>query len=101
MTRWVVIFEDHPREIGDPIRKQNSQAHFDYLTEHSGRILIGGGLRPDPGEWYCGGLWVLEVEKRADAVSLIENDPYFKLGLRKGYRLMVWGKAPNYGPVTL
>jgi uncharacterized protein YciI len=101
MARWVVIFEDHPREIGDPIRKNHHQAHFDYLAEHSDRILIGGGLRPSPEEWYCGGLWVIEVDKREDAVALIENDPYFTLGLRKGYRLMIWGKAPNYGPVTL
>lgn len=102
MARWVAIFEDQPREIGDPIRKdQNQEQHFDYLAAHSDRILIGGGLRPAPGEWYTGGLWVLEVETREEAVALIENDPYFKLGLRKGYRLMVWGKAPNYGAVTL
>jgi uncharacterized protein YciI len=101
MARWVALFEDHPREIGDPIRKNHSQAHFDYLAEHSDRILIGGGLRPNPDEWYCGGLWVIEVETREDAIALIENDPYFTLGLRKGYRLMIWGKAPNYGAVTL
>lgn len=101
MARWVAIFEDQPREIGDPIRKNHGQAHFDYLAEHSDRILIGGGLRPNPGEWYCGGLWVIEAGKREEAVALIENDPYFKLGLRKGYRLMVWGKAPNYSHVTL
>lgn len=101
MTRWVAIFEDHPREIGDPIRKNHHQAHFDYLSAHSDRILIGGGLRPDPDEWYCGGLWVLEVATRDEAVTLVENDPYFTLGLRKNYRLMIWGKAPNYGTVTL
>ena len=101
MARWVALFEDHPREIGDPIRKNHSQAHFDYRAEHSDRILIGGGLRPNPDEWYCGGLWVIEVETREDAIGLIENDPYFTLGLRKSYRLMIWGKAPNYGAVTL
>lgn len=101
MPRWVVIFEDHPREIGDPIRKHQHQAHFDYLAAHSDRILIGGGLRPDQDQWYCGGLWVIEVETRDEAVVLIENDPYFTLGLRKSYRLMIWGKAPNYGAVTL
>ncbi len=101
MARWVALFEDHPREIGDPIRKNHHQAHFDYLAAHSDRILIGGGLRPGPGEWYCGGLWVIEVATRAEAVELIEGDPYFTLGLRKSYRLMIWGKGDNYGPVTL
>jgi hypothetical protein len=49
----------------------------------------------------CGGLWVLEVESRDEAVALCEQDPYFRLGLRRGYRLYTWGTAPVYGAVTL
>ena len=64
-------------------------------------IKIAGGLRPNPDQWWSGGLWVMEVATRRQAESLCENDPYFKLGLRKAYRLYVWGKAPFYGPVTL
>lgn len=48
-----------------------------------------------------GGLWVMDVETREEAVRLIEGDPCFTLGLRKGYRLAVWGKAPCYGEVRL
>ena len=101
MARWVAIFEDQPREIGEPVRKQFAQAHFDYLEKHGDRILIGGGLRPDPNEWYCGGLWVLDVATREEAAALVEADPFFAEGLRKSYELFVWGKAPFYGPVTL
>ena len=43
----------------------------------------------------------MEVADREDAVRLCEDDPYFRLGLRKGYRLCVWGKAPPYHAVTL
>ena len=43
----------------------------------------------------------MEVDTRLQAESLCENDPYFKLGLRKSYRLYVWGKAPFYEAVTL
>jgi len=46
-------------------------------------------------------LWVLEVSDRAEAVRLVEEDPYFKLGLRTGYDLFVWGKAPIYGAIQL
>jgi len=63
--------------------------------------VIAGGLRPAPGEAYCGGLWVMEVESRDDAVRLVEGDPYFQRGLRRGYRLLVWGKAPCYETVSL
>ncbi len=97
--RWVAIFDDN--EGLDSIRKEHGAAHFDYLALNRDQIVIAGGLRPAPGEWYCGGLWVMEVDARSDAVRLVEGDPYFRLGLRKSYRLPVWGKAPCYGAVTL
>lgn len=99
MTRWVAIFRDDPS--ADWVRKKHDKEHFDYLAAHSDRIKIGGGLRTAPGEWFCGGLWILEVSDRAEAVGLIEEDPYFKRGLRQAYDLFVWGKAPIYGSVTL
>lgn len=99
MARWVALFRDDPS--ADWVRKKHSQEHFDYLAAHSDKIKIGGGLRPSPDEWFCGGLRVLEVSDQAEAVRLVEEDPYFKLGLRTGYELFVWGKAPFYGAVTL
>ena len=101
MARWVAIFEDRPEPEAGGIRRQHAAAHFAYLAENRDRILLGGGLRYAPGEWYCGGMWVMETGSRDEAAALCENDPYFKLGLRKTYRLYVWGKAPCYGPVEL
>ncbi len=83
------------------MRKEHSAAHFDYLAANCDKIVIAGGLRPAPGEWYCGGLWVMEVDSRDEAARLMEGDPYFRLGLGKSYRLLVWGKAPCYESVTL
>jgi len=97
--RWVAIFDDN--EGLDAIRKEHSAEHFDYFAANRDKIVIAGGLRPGPGEPYCGGLWVLEVDSRDEAKSLIEQDPFFRLGLRKGYRLLVWGKAPCYSGVIL
>jgi uncharacterized protein len=101
MTRWVAIFEDNPEPEVGWIRKQHAEEHFGYLAEHRDKILLGGGLRHAPGEWYCGGMWVMEAESREEAVSLCESDPFYRLGLRKGYRLYVWGKAPCYQTVEL
>lgn len=97
--RWVAIFNDN--EGLDSIRKEHSVAHFDYLAANRDKILIAGGLRPAPGEGYCGGLWVMEVDSKDEAVKLIEDDPYFRLGFRRSYRLLVWGKAPCYDTVIL
>lgn len=88
--RWVAIFEDDPGMLD--VRRQNGQAHLDYLTENAKEILIGGGLRPAPDEPFAGGLWVLEVTSRERAVELIENDPYYVPHVRR-YRLFTWGKA--------
>jgi uncharacterized protein len=99
VARWVAIFDDDPKAL--KVRADHHEAHFQHLALHSEKIRIAGGLRPEPGGTFCGGLWVLEVESREEAVRLCEGDPYFILGLRTGYRLYAWGKAPVYGEVVL
>jgi uncharacterized protein YciI len=91
MARRVAIFDDAP-DTAD-IRRAETPAHLAYLDAHADEILIGGGLRPSPDGWYCGGLWVMEVADRARAVRLCDDDPFFKAGLRRAYRLYVRGKA--------
>jgi uncharacterized protein YciI len=88
--RYVAIFDDAPEMLS--IRKARSEQHFAYLKEHRNEILIGGGLREEPGGVFVGGMWIFEVESRERAVTLIENDPYFESAYRT-YRLLVWGKA--------
>lgn len=81
------------------VRQQREPAHFAYLEAHRDKILIAGGLRPAHGEQFVGGLWVLEVASRDEAVALIERDPYYEAEHRN-YRLLAWGKALD-GPVVL
>ena len=88
--RFVAIFDDTPDMLA--IRHQREPLHLAYLAQHKAEILIGGGLRPEPGRPFVGGLWVLEVPDRERAVALIENDPYYVPACRN-YRLLVWGKA--------
>ena len=101
MARWIAIFEDNAEAEPGWIRREHAADHFAYLARHADRILLGGGLRDAPDAWYNGGLWILEVTDRETAVALCEEDPYYRLGLRKSYRLFVWGKAPCYGDVLL
>ena len=98
MARWVAIFDDTADMLD--VRKQFGQQHLAYLETHKDKILIGGGLRPAPGEAFVGGLWVLEVANRDEAVRLIENDPYYRAEFRT-YRLFTWGKALEDRSVTL
>ncbi len=101
MIRFVAIFEDNSEATAGWVRKQHADDHFAYLAANSDQIKLGGGLRENPAGWFVGGLWVMECATHAEAVALVEGDPYFKLGLRQSYRLLVWGKAPCYGKVVL
>lgn len=96
--RLVAIFDDTPPMAA--IRARLEPVHIEYLRAHSSEILIGGGLRDVPGGAYVGGLWVLEVESKARAVRLVEDDPYFQAE-RRPYRLLVWGKAVPELPALL
>jgi uncharacterized protein YciI len=95
MARWAAIFTDNPG--ASAVREAQREAHFDYLARHADRILLAGGLRPGVDEYWSGGLWIIEAETRADAVQLCEEDPFFVHGLRSGYQLALWGRAPCYG----
>jgi hypothetical protein len=46
MTRWVAIFEDEPGML--EVRRRRGDAHLAYLARHPDKILIAGGLRPEP-----------------------------------------------------
>lgn len=96
--RWVVIFEDNAAMA--EVRRRYEPAHFAYLRENAREILIGGGLRPAPGEPFVGGMWVMETASRQRAEELIAGDPYQVHG-RRSYRLLLWGKALDDIAVTL
>ncbi|WP_342130157.1 YciI family protein [Hydrogenophaga sp. OTU3427] len=88
--RFVVIFEEGSEMV--PVREAHEPAHLAYLEQHRAEIRMAGGLRNHHGGPYVGGLWVFEVESRERAVTLIEQDPYYRAIPRK-YRLLAWGKA--------
>ena len=88
--RLVAYFKDGPGMMAH--RARYEQDHLDYLEAHQQEIPIAGGLRPEPGGVFVGGLWVMEVDSFERAEDLIRNDPYYAPTLRT-YELRVWGKA--------
>jgi hypothetical protein len=57
------------------MRKEHAEDHFAYLAAYRDRILLAGGLRNNPAEWFCGGMLVMGVGSRAEAAALCENGP--------------------------
>jgi len=95
--RVIAYFEDSPQMMEH--RAKNEPAHLAYLKDNQQEIPIAGGLRPEPGGKFVGGLWVMEVESFERAEEIIKNDPYYAPDLRS-YKLLVWGKA-HEGDVVL
>ncbi len=83
---YTITFHDAPgtdREKKSSIRA----SHIEYVTRNAYRIIVSGGLFPDDGDFPNGGLIVLAVETRKEAVDYIENDPFFLNGIFKTYAI--------------
>lgn len=90
MSRWVVIFTDSPEMLEVRAKKDLRDAHVAYAKEHP-ELLIGGGLKPTPGEDFCGALWVVEANSRTEIEELVKNDPFF-LPEYRTFEIFTWGK---------
>lgn len=97
MARWAVVFSDSPAMAA--IRAQREPEHLAFLRAHSERILIAGGLRPEPGAPFNGGLWIVEAETRDEVLALVAQDPYFDPAVRT-VAVANWGR-PFAEPVVL
>ena len=88
-------FEDHPARADR--RVELLPQHFDYLALNSHQIRLAGGIREDDDHPWVGGVWIISAKDRVTAARLCEDDPFYSGGLRAGYRLLQWGRAPCYG----
>lgn len=83
---YVITFVDDPatdREKKSALRS----THIDYVTRNAARIIASGGLFPDDDDFPNGGLIILDVQNRSDAVAYIENDPFFLNGIFSTYTI--------------
>ena len=78
--RIIAYFKDSPAMMDH--RAKYESDHLLYLKENQKEIPIAGGLRPEPGGKFVGGLWVMEVESFERAEEIIKNDPYYAPDLR-------------------
>ena len=88
---FAITFFDAPQT--DRTRKSSlRQEHIDYVSSHASRIIASGGLFPDDDDFPNGGLILLDVQSRQEAVDYIENDPFFVNGIFKSYTIVRWKK---------
>ena len=83
---YVITFLDDPgtdREKKGKIRP----THIDYVSRNASRIIASGGFFPEDDDFPNGGLIILDVADRKDAVEYIENDPFFLNGIFSTYTI--------------
>ncbi|MFN7003974.1 MAG: YciI family protein [Roseinatronobacter sp.] len=83
------------------LRSQLRPAHLDYLERHRALLLACGAKLDDAGEAASGGLYLLNVETRAEAEAFIAADPFHAGGLFERVFITRWRKAYLDGRNTL
>ncbi|MBI2718777.1 MAG: YciI family protein [Rhizobiales bacterium] len=96
---WMIVSEDGPG--GAELRRDRvlMDDHWAYEQSIKDRILCAGSLRSDDGVTPIGGLLVLDVETRTEAMALFAADPATRAGLRTNIMVRRWNKAIFAGQV--
>lgn len=85
---YAVMFEDDDSKAH--MRSQHMPAHLAFLAANADMVRAAGPLLDGATDTPAGGLWLLEAAD-ADAVqALVEADPFWPTGLRKGVRILAW-----------
>ena len=84
-----LIAHDKPGNLA--VRKENRQAHLDYI-EATGVVNQAGPLLDDAGE-MAGSLVILDVVDMAAAQAWAAGDPYAKAGLFESVTLTPWKRV--------
>jgi uncharacterized protein YciI len=87
---YVITFVDDPDVVEK--KKQIRQIHIEHVERNAHLIIASGGLFPDDNDFPDGGLIILDVEDRAEAVAYIESDPFFANGIFSKYTIKRWKK---------
>ncbi len=97
--RWAVIFKDAPEMLGVRACGELRNAHVAYAKAHP-ELLIGGGLKPEADQAFCGALWIVELETRDQVENLVANDPFYFPEYRT-FEIFTWGKLLEDQTATL
>ncbi|MER5390853.1 YciI family protein [Saccharopolyspora sp. NPDC002686] len=75
------------------VRQDNRPAHLAFLEEHKELLLACGAKLADEGDAATGGVYLLDVETRAEAEDFIAQDPFTRADLFAEVKILRWRKA--------
>lgn len=83
------------------LRKQARAEHLEFLDAHAAKLLACGAKLHDDGSDAGGGIYIVDVETRAEAEAFIAADPFSKVDLFREIRITRWRKAYLAGQCCL
>ena len=87
---YVVIFTDNADRAHE--RQRLMPAHLDFLERNRDHIRAAGPLLETNGNG-AGGLWLVDAESHEAVERLVQDDPLWPTGLRKGVRILQWSQV--------
>ncbi len=88
---YIIETFDKPNSLA--MRKENRDAHLQFLDENKAALIACGAKLNDDGSDQGGGLYIVAVESAEEARAFIEQDPFFKIGLFGDIKITRWRKA--------
>jgi uncharacterized protein len=88
---FIIDCRDKPDH--EDVRKDNRQAHLDYLKSFNDKVVAAGPLLSDDGERMIGSLLILDFPDRLLAERFTANDPYAKAELFESVTIRRWKKV--------
>ena len=84
-TGFVALCRDKPN--GAALRREATAAHLAYIEEIMDRLNLAGPLFDESGENMIGSMYCFRTKDAQEALSLLENDPYYKAGVFESVEL--------------
>jgi len=75
------------------IRQEKYQEHLNYLESIAPKLLACGAKLDDSGDTASGGVYLVDVDTRVEAKTLIQADPFYQHGLFRKVEITRWRKA--------
>ena len=88
---YAVLFTDDPDRAGE--RARHMQAHLAFLRRNGDRVRGAGPIVDTADGSAAGGLWLVEAPDRAAVQALVEADPFWPTGLRRGVAIYEWRRV--------
>lgn len=87
------LIETFDKPAALPLRLAVSDKHLAYLEQNKELLIACGAKLDDDGDNADGGIYLVDMESRAEAEAFIAADPFFQAGLFREVRVIRWRKA--------